>query len=91
MAHHAFFIPAHRDFWNLPAEEAGKDVTRWIEAEVERARKIAERLFPDVAFFICEEPPPSQTYERGSINQEIRQVLESRSGVSFGSRVRRRL
>jgi hypothetical protein len=49
--------------------------------EARRARAVATRLFPGIDFQIAEDVPPSQTYERGSLNLEIRVTLENRTAL----------
>jgi hypothetical protein len=86
MASHTFFIPCRGDFWEVPydpLDPTGKESARWISLECARILKLAERLFPDVQFFISEAPPASQTYQRGSINQDIREVLERNTSIRF--------
>jgi hypothetical protein len=79
MGDHFFFIPCLHRFWTLEARSPDHDGigdAAWIRAEAERALVVARRLFPEVQFRLCEEPPASQTYERGSLNSEIRRMLE---------------
>jgi hypothetical protein len=59
------------------------DGDEWVHLEAAKALTIAKRLFPNAAFFISDDVPASQTYERGSINQQIRDALESRTRLRF--------
>ena len=45
------------------------------------AEAVAKRLFPEVDFEITESVPTTQTYERGSINLQIKAVLENRTAL----------
>jgi len=84
-----FFIPTRRDYWESSAEHDSVSRARWIAIEAGRTKALAERLFPHVEFNVVEDLPASQTYEFGSLNQEIRAVLESQTVVRFGGYPRR--
>jgi hypothetical protein len=79
-----FYIPTSVQHWEStrsanPSRSIGNDV--WRLLEVKRTRALAKRLFPEVDFEITEDVPASQTYERGSINLEIKAVLENRTAL----------
>ena len=79
-----FCIPTRVQYWEAtrsanPARSIGNDA--WTLVEAKRTRAVAKRLFPEVDFEITEGVPSSQTYERGSINLEIKAVLENRTAL----------
>jgi hypothetical protein len=89
MAQHTFFIPTGRHYWEPSADDDSATRARWIAIEAGRAKALAERLFPGVDFRLVDDLPPSQTYDYGSLNQQIRAVLESRTTLRFASYQRR--
>lgn len=86
MSKPAFVIPTRSIYWETsPAQDPVQRMasSAWTLTEARRAQSLAVRLFPDVEFELSEDPPPSQTYHAGSINEQIRQLLESRTALRF--------
>jgi hypothetical protein len=81
---HVFFIPTQTRYWRRPAaaDPVGTlNEKMWSEIEAKRVIAMAARLFPQVVFELCREPPRSQIYEAGSVNAEIRDFLQSRTSL----------
>jgi hypothetical protein len=80
-----FHIPTRARFWEASssgdAQSSGADA--WTIQAAKRARAIASRLYPAVDFVISEDVPATQTYQRGSLNREIRAVLENCTALRF--------
>jgi hypothetical protein len=74
MTTHRFHIPRLARYW--------RDSTP-SESDLARLLGVAQRIYPDVAFELCDHPPRSQRYPRGSENERIRLTLERMSSLDL--------
>lgn len=86
-----FYIPTRPEHWDRarPDPSARAAALAWTLLEAKRTRATAARLFPSVDFMIVEDVPASQTYEPGSVNSEIKKLLENHTAIRLQPKRRR--
>lgn len=84
-----FFIPTRKVYWDIPESDSSPATNdNWVAKESRRTKALAERMFSDVAFEFVDTPPGSQTYQPGSLNAQIRALLEERTALRLAGRTR---